>query len=164
MYTLTVPNIAHLRLHHADDLDVEIVQVLLFLQVDLILAGVHGLTELLWPVLVTFDPSPFYFLRHHGDDVGFVLPHHLPERRHRGGQRTLAGDVEELLASNLHADVAGVDVVLVLSDGDAGFVVCGGTEEKGKTQSVRIVTAFSFTSESQTTNTAALLFGQKCKH
>ena len=118
--------ISHLRLQNANDLDVKILQELLVLQVNLEPAGVQRHAQLLWPVLVTFDPSPFYFLGHHGNDVRFALPDHLPESWHCGRQRALAGDVEELLIPNLHANVAGVDVVLVVSKGNTGFVIYRG--------------------------------------
>lgn len=124
--------ISHLRLHHADDLDVEVLQVLLVLQVKLVPAGVQRHAQLLRPVLVTFDPSPLHFLGHHGNDVGLVFPDHLPEGRHCGRQRALAGDVEELFIANLHADVAGVDVVLVVSNGNTGFVIYEGERERRK--------------------------------
>lgn len=117
---------SHLSLHHADDLDLEVLQVLLVLQVEQVLAGVLRDARLLWPVPVTFDPSPFHLLRHHGHHIGLALPDHLPEGRHGGGQRALAGDVEELLLAHAHTDVAGVDVLLVVSDGDAGFVIWRG--------------------------------------
>lgn len=119
-------HVSHLCLHHADDLDVEVLQVLLVLQVKQVPAGVQRHGQLLWPVLVTFDPSPLYFLGHHGNDVRFVFPDHLPEGRHCGGQRALAGDVEELFIAKLHADVAGVDVVLGVSKGNTGFIIYGG--------------------------------------
>lgn len=123
---------SHLCLHHADDLDVEVLQVLLVLQVELVPAGVQRRTQLLRPVLVTFDPPSFCFLGHHGNDIRFVFPDHLPEGRHCGRQRALAGDVEEFFIANLHADVAGVDVVLVVSNGNTGFVIYGGKRKSEK--------------------------------
>lgn len=108
----------------------EVLQVLVVLQLKLVPAGVQGRTPPLRPVLVTFDPSTFYFLGHHGDDVGLALPDHLPEGWHSRGQWALAGDVEKLFCANLHADVAGVDVVLVLADGHTGFVIC--QSERGR--------------------------------
>lgn len=121
----------HLSLHHADDLDVEVLQVLLVVQVKLVPPALQGHAQPLRPVLVTFDPSPLHFLGHHGDDVGFALPDHLPEGGHGGGQRALAGDVEELRSADLHADVAGVDVVLIVSNGNTGFVIYGGKDTVG---------------------------------
>lgn len=115
--------ISHLLLHHADDFNVEIVQELLVLQVKLVSAGVLRRPQPLRPVLVAFDPSSLHFLSHHCDHVRFVFPDHLPEGRYRGGQRALAGDVEMFLISNLLSDVAGVDVVLGVSNGNASFVV-----------------------------------------
>ncbi|KAF3842127.1 hypothetical protein F7725_024078 [Dissostichus mawsoni] len=97
--------------------------VLLVVQVKLVPACIQRHGKLLWTVLVTFDPSPFYFLGHHGDDVRLVFPDHLPESWHCGRQRALAGDVEELFFANFHADVAGVDVVLLVSNGNTGFVI-----------------------------------------
>lgn len=44
-----------------------------------------------------------------------VLPDHLPEVRHGGRQRTLAGDIEELLPANLHTDITGVNIVLFIT-------------------------------------------------
>lgn len=125
--------ITYLCLHHTDDLDVKVLQVLLVLQVKLVPVSIQRHTQLLRPVLVTFDPPPFYFLRHHGNDVRFAFPDHLPEGLDCGGQRALAGDVEELSITNLHADVAGVNVVLVVSNGNTGFVICRRKETGKKT-------------------------------
>lgn len=122
------PKISHLCLHHADDLDVEIFQVLLVLQVKLIPAGILRHAQLLWPVLVTFDPSPFYFLGHHSNDIRFAFPDHLPEGCDCGGQRALAGDVEKFFMPDLHANVAGIDVILVVSNGNTSFVIYGEEE------------------------------------
>lgn len=122
---------SHLCLHHADDLNMEILQVLLVFQVNLVSAGVQRHTQFFRPIFVTFDPSTFYFLGHHGNDIRFVFPDHLPERSHRGRQRALAGDVEELIVSNFHANVAGIDVILVVSNGNASSVIYGG-ERNGK--------------------------------
>lgn len=121
--------ISHLYLHHPDDLDVEVLQVLLVLQVKVVPAGVQRHAQFLWPVFVTFDPPPFYFLGHHCDDLRLVFPDHLPEGWDRGRQRALAGDVEKFLAANVHADVAGVDVILVVSDGNTSFVIYKGEEK-----------------------------------
>lgn len=113
----------HLFLHHADDFNVEVLQELLVLQVKLVPTGVLRRPQPLWPVLVAFDPSSLHFLSHHGHNVWLVFPDHLPKGRYGGGQRALAGDVEILLVSHLHADVAGVDVVLLVSNGNTSFVV-----------------------------------------
>lgn len=102
----------------------EVFQELLILKVQLVPASGQKCVLLLWPILVTFDPSSFYFLCHHGDDVRFVFPDHLPKGLNCGGQRALAGDVEELICSDLYADVAGIDVLLVLSDGYSCFIIC----------------------------------------
>lgn len=125
-HLLINPNSAllrHLCLHNADDFNVEVFQVLLVLQVEPVLARVQRHILLFRPVLVTFDPSPFQLLGHHGNDVRFIFPDHLPEGGHRGRQRPLAGDVKELLCSNFHADVACVDVVLVLSKCNTRFII-----------------------------------------
>lgn len=114
---------SHLLLHHTDDFNVEVLQELLVLQVKLVSAGVLRRSQPLRPVLVAFDPSSLHFLSHHCDHVRFVFPDHLPKGRYRGGQRALAGDVEILLISDLLSDVAGVDVVVVVSNGNASFVV-----------------------------------------
>lgn len=74
--------LSHLTLHHTDDLDVEVFQVLLVLEVKLVPAYIQRHTQLLWPVFVTFNPSPLYFLGHHGNDIGFIFPDHLPEGLH----------------------------------------------------------------------------------
>lgn len=124
--------ISHLCLHHTDDLDVEILQVLLVLQVKVVPAGVLRHAQILWPVLVTFDPSPFYFLGHHGNDVRFAFPDHLPEGWDCGRQRALAGNVEKFLIADLHTDVAGIDVILVVSNGNTSFVIYGEEETEGK--------------------------------
>lgn len=120
---MLIPLIAHLFLHHADDFNVEILQELLVLQVKLVSASVLRRPQLLRPVLVAFDPSSLDFLSHHCNDVRFVFPDHLPKGRYRGGQRALAGDVEIFLISDLLSDVAGVDVVPVVSNGNTSFVV-----------------------------------------
>lgn len=101
----------------------EALQELLVLQVELVPAGVLNRPQPLRPVLVAFDPSSLDFLRHHGDDVRLVFPDHLPKGHYCGGQRALAGDVEILLLSRMHADVAGVDVVLAVSKGNTSFVI-----------------------------------------
>lgn len=115
--------ISHLFLHHADDFNVEILQELLVLQVKLVPASVLRRPQPLWPVLVAFDPSSLDFLSHHCNDIRFVFPDHLPEGCNRGGQRALAGDVEIFLISDLLSDVAGVDVVPGVSNGNTSFVV-----------------------------------------
>ena len=76
-----------------------------------------------WFVPMTLDPSPLDLLGHHGNDVGLVFPDHLPEGGHSGGQRALARDVVEVLGANLHVDVAGINVVLVLTQGHPSQVV-----------------------------------------
>lgn len=101
----------------------EILQELLVLQVKLVSASVQRRPQPLRPVLVAFDPSSFDFLSHHCYDVRFVFPNHLPKGRHRGGQRALAGDVEIFLISDLLPDVAGVDVVPVVSNGNTSLVI-----------------------------------------
>lgn len=115
--------LSHLCLHHVDDLNVEVLQVLLVHQVKQVPAGVQRHSQLLWPVFMTFDPSSFHFLGHHGNDVRFVFPDHLPKGQNCGRQRALGRDVEEFFTANLHADVAGIDVVLVLSNGNTCFVI-----------------------------------------
>lgn len=130
--------ISHLCLYHADNLDLEVLQVLLVFKVNLVPAGVQRHTQPLWPVLMTFDPSTFYLLGHHGYNIRFVLPDHLPEGWHCGRQGALAGDVEELIIANLHVDVAGIDVVLLVSNGNTGFVVYGGKEEKNYLKSLHV--------------------------
>lgn len=125
----------HLFLHHADDFNVEILQELLVLQVKLVPASVLRRPQPLRPVLVAFDPSSLHFLSHHCDDVRLVFPDHLPKGRDRGGQGALAGDVQMFLISDLHADVAGVDVVLVVSNGNTSFVVLKNEETDEAKQS-----------------------------
>lgn len=60
---------SHLCFHHANDLYVEIVEELLILKVQLIPTSRQKCALTLWQILVTFDPSPFYLLCHHGNDV-----------------------------------------------------------------------------------------------
>ncbi len=89
----------------------------------MVTAGFFGNVELLGPVLVTFNPATFHLLSHHGDNIRLVLPHHLPEVILSARQRTLSGDVEELLRAHLHMNVAGVDVALILSDRNARLII-----------------------------------------
>lgn len=116
-------DIPHLFFNHADDLYVEVIQQLQVLQMKLILVDIPRHAQPLWPVLVTFDPSSLYLLGHHGNNIRFAFPHHLPEGLHCSRQGTLTGDIKELFISDMHANVAGVDVVLVLANSDAGLVI-----------------------------------------
>ena len=110
---------AHLHVLDLDEADDKVLQVLVLDQRDLqpLVHHLRGAGRV-GPVALALDLAALHLLGHHGDDVGLLLPHHLPEVSQRGGQRALAGDERVAFVLHRHGDEVGVDVAAVLAQGD----------------------------------------------
>eukprot|EP00043_Microstomoeca_roanoka_P010627 m.100730 g.100730 ORF g.100730 m.100730 type:complete len:330 (-) comp14951_c0_seq1:140-1129(-) len=64
-----------------------------------------------WPVAMTFELSCLHLVCHHDNDVGVVLPDHLPKASHGVWDWTLSCDI--VFRSGSSGNPAGVDVVIV---------------------------------------------------
>lgn len=88
------------------------------------LVGHGSCAEDAWPVPLAFDLFSFHLLRHHRYHRGVLLPNHLPEIPHGGGQRPLASNVHEFLRPHRDPDETGVDVSSFISKRHSCGVIC----------------------------------------